>query len=145
MRTVKICLISIVILVAVVSLWVGAFAFRRVTEHRTGGQRSPMASSTTAREATRAPLRFDYKWKKDQFGVLMVADFTFHNDSARPIKDITITCTHSAPSGTEIDSNTRTIYEIVPARSSRVIKDFDMGFIHSQATSTTCKIDDYVM
>ena len=54
-------------------------------------------------------------------------------------------CTHSAPSGTEIDSNTRTIYELVPAGSKKVVKDFNMGFIHSQAASTYCQIVDYAV
>lgn len=90
-------------------------------------------------------VSFDYKWGKSAFDMVMEVDFTFTNRSPYPAKDITVTCTHFAPSGTEIDSNTRTIYEIIPAKGKKLIKKFNMGFIHTQATSTTCKIDNLEM
>jgi len=72
----------------------------------------------------------------------MEADFTIQNPTQYMIKDMEITCTHFAKSGTEIDSNTRTIYDTVPAKGKKVIKNFTMGFIHIQASSSSCKIAD---
>ncbi len=58
-------------------------------------------------------------------------------------KDVTITCTHYAPSGTKIDSNTRTIYEIIPAGRALRVTNFDMGWIHSQASKSAASVDDF--
>jgi hypothetical protein len=70
--------------------------------------------------------------------VTMTASFTIENKNAFPIKDVEITCHHFANSGTEIDSNTRTVYEIVPAKGSKRVNAFSMGFIHSQAAKSAC-------
>ena len=72
----------------------------------------------------------------------MQADFTIHNGGAVAVKDFEITCTHFGPSKTRIDSNTRTIFEIIAPGKTRTFKKFDMGFIHSQAVSTSCAITD---
>jgi hypothetical protein len=83
----------------------------------------------------------DYNWYKVGFNNIMEADFIINNSNPYPIKDIEIKCTHFSPSGTAIDSNTRTIYEIIPANKSKKFKGFSMGFIHSQAVSTNCTIE----
>jgi hypothetical protein len=79
---------------------------------------------------------------KEGFGNVMEATFTIKNDGEMPVKDIQVRCTHSAPSGTVIDSNERTIYEIVAAHKSRTFHDFNMGFIDSQAARSSCEISD---
>ena len=70
----------------------------------------------------------------------MEATFTISNSSDYDVKDIEIRCTHAAPSGTEIDRNTRTLYDIVQARSTRTFPKVNMGFIHSQASRSGCSV-----
>jgi hypothetical protein len=72
----------------------------------------------------------------------MVADFTVENNSSYNIKDLEITCHHFAKSGTQIDSNTRTIYDVVKAHSTKKFMKFNMGFIHSQAAQSSCAVKD---
>jgi hypothetical protein len=86
-----------------------------------------------------------YKWYKGGLDNIMLVDFEFVNPTPYAAKDISVTCTHYGPSGTEIDSNTRTIYEVVPPKGKKKINDFNMGFIHAQASSTVCKINDLEM
>lgn len=81
-----------------------------------------------------------FDWRKGGFENVMLADFTIKNGNDFPVKDITITCTHSGNSGTEIDRNTKTIYEIVKPRKKRTFHEVNMGFIHSQATQSRCKV-----
>lgn len=85
----------------------------------------------------------DWSWSKGGFDAVMIADFTFRNDNPFPVKDLTVRCIHSAPSGTEIDRNTRVIYEIVPAHGTKLVPHFSMGFIASQATSSRCSVIDF--
>ena len=85
----------------------------------------------------------DFSRSESAFGILMTATFTVSNRSKHDIKDIEIKCVHLAPSGTKVDSNKRTIYEIVKAGSARTFPEFDMGFIfHPQVESTRCGIQD---
>src|SRR5437764_358360 len=90
-------------------------------------------SAEDPKEAALREIKLDFKWSKSGFGNIMEADFTITNPTSYKVKDLEIECVHSAPSGTVIDSNTRTIYEVVEPRSKKVIKNFNMGFIHSQA------------
>jgi hypothetical protein len=73
----------------------------------------------------------------------MMVDVTIANGTDTPLKDIELTCTSSAPSGTVIDRNVRTIYEIV--KTKRRFRDFSMGFIAHQATRTSCEITDLAL
>lgn len=59
------------------------------------------------------------------------------------MKDIAVKCVQYGNSGTEIATNERTIYEVVKAKPTKTIRNFDMGFIHSQAAQGDCKITDY--
>jgi hypothetical protein len=85
----------------------------------------------------------DFKWGAE-YGVMTVS-LVFDNKGDYDVKDISLICRHAAPSGTAIDSNRRTIYEVVPARSKKAIREFNMGFIHSQAKRSGCAIDDLVV
>lgn len=115
--------------------------------------RAPSTSATTSTSTpapTRSPLAMakdatklvDYSWSTSAGGALMKADFVIKNEGAVAVKDLEIECTHFAPSGTRIDSNTRTIFEVVGPGQTRTFKNFDMGFIHSQASKTSCVISD---
>jgi hypothetical protein len=95
----------------------------------------------TPKEAAMKNTKLDFTWGK-KYDTLMQADFTITNRSYHEIKDIEIKCTHSAKSGTRIDSNTRTIFDVVQANSKRTFSDFDMGFIHSQVEKSHCAIVD---
>jgi hypothetical protein len=96
------------------------------------------------REKRRNPERYvelaNFTWSKGGFGSVMEANFVIRNPLEFGVKDIEITCVHAAPSGTEIDRNSRTIYEVFPAKSTKRIDDVNMGFIHSQARRSRCRI-----
>lgn len=81
-----------------------------------------------------------FEWKKEGFGSIMEADFSIRNNGTNDVKDIEIECTHYAESGTKIDSNSRTIYEIIKAGETKEFKAFNMGFIHSQAKRSVATI-----
>jgi len=85
----------------------------------------------------------DFTWSSD--GMIMTANFKVHNTTEHAFKDFEVTCDHSAPSGTVIDHNKRTIYEIVPANGTKSIRNFNMGFIDSQAKQSSCRITDLVV
>ncbi len=89
-------------------------------------------------------VQLNFKWEKGGFDNIMFADFTIRNPTSHPFKDFEVTCTHFSPSGTKIDSNTRTIYEVVEANATKKIRHFDMGFIQTQVKSSNCKITDLV-
>ena len=82
----------------------------------------------------------NFSWSKGKFGRVMRANFSIKNSLSWPVKDIKVQCVDSAPSGTIIDSNERTIYERIESKKTKRIKNFDMGFIHSQAARSGCTV-----
>lgn len=98
----------------------------------------PEIEAPRADESALSMTQLEFKGHKD--GGLLYVDFTVINNGSQQIKDIEIECVHNGKSGSRIDSNTRTIYDVVGPRSRKTFKRFSMGIIHSQATQTRCSI-----
>jgi hypothetical protein len=103
-----------------------------------------LAKREAEAELAHHPERFikieSFSWSKEDYGKVMIASFRLKNTSAKDLKDFVIHCRHAAHSGTEIDYNDKTIYEIVKAGSAKTVRSFDMGFIHPQAATSGCEI-----
>ena len=84
-------------------------------------------------------------WYRGGFDNIMLVNITLLNKGNRDVKDVEITCEHYSNSGTNIDRNQRVIYEIVPAKKTKSVKDFNMGFIHPQAAKTGCYISNLIV
>jgi hypothetical protein len=82
-------------------------------------------------------------WYKDAFDTIMMISFTLVNTNSFEIKDVEITCEGFGNSGTQIDRNVRTVYETVKAKGSKRMRKFNMGFIQSQVTKSSCAITDF--
>jgi hypothetical protein len=107
-----------------------------------GSTGSPVAtpSASNADQALRNVEIAKWSWQKGGFDSVMIATFTFKNNNDFPVKDVTVRCVHTAPSGTVIDDNTRTIYERIEPHKKHTVRDFSMGFIHSQANRSSCQV-----
>lgn len=128
------------IVTIILGLWLYGY-LSGISNTNTSQSNTPAA--VDAKESAAKDVKLEYSWKKEGFDNVMMANFTIKNNSNAQIKDIEITCTHFAKSGTRIDSNARTIYDVVPAKSKKLFADFNMGFIHSQAESSACSITNY--
>jgi hypothetical protein len=114
---------------------------------------SPSLVPASPELTSNGPLKFKagdvvivkWSWQKAGFGNVMEADFTIKNTTGNIVKDVEIKCVHTAPSGTVIDSNERTIYERWEPGETRTIIKFNMGFIHDQAKSSTVVIKNCVL
>ena len=74
----------------------------------------------------------------------MYASVTVFNKSEYAIKDFQISFKLFSNSGTELPSITSyTIYEIVPAKGRKFIREFKVGGILAAASSATCEIEDF--
>lgn len=130
------CIPGLIITIAVVAV-IGS-----LSDNSTNVSSSSYSQAKSQKQSALENVQLDFKWNKSGFGSVMEADFVITNNNSFPIKDIEITCTHFANSGTKIDSNKRTIFEVVSANKSKTMSDFNMGFIHSQAASSSCSISD---
>jgi hypothetical protein len=81
-----------------------------------------------------------FSWKKESFGTIMMATFLLRNYNPMPMKDIEVTCSSSGPSGSIIDTNSRTIFDVVQQKSYLQVDNLNMGFIRSEAVDTTCRV-----
>jgi hypothetical protein len=86
-----------------------------------------------------------YHGRKDELGMVLYETFTVKNDGPAAVKDLKIKCENEAPSGTALDSNTRIIYEIVPAHKTRTFANFNMGLINPQTSRSGCQIEDLAL
>lgn len=82
----------------------------------------------------------DFNWSKGGFGNVLEISITIQNAASFAIKDPVVRCEHSGASGTVMDSNERRIFEVIPANGSKRIKNFNMGFINSQASRSYCEV-----
>ena len=106
---------------------------------------TPAPTESPKEEALRQVEIVKWSWSKGGFDNIMMASFRVKNGYSRPVKDLEITCVHSAPSGTIIDRNVRTIYEVIGPGKTRRFPETNMGFIHSQASSSSCTVTDLVV
>lgn len=84
-------------------------------------------------------------WYRVGFGSVMTVTVKFKNTNAFAIKDIALTCTSYANSGTKLDVNRRVIFERIKAGGSLKVREFNMGFIHPQASGAECEITNLVV
>ncbi len=128
-----IAIVSLIIVNALSSI------FSAQTDRSAGiDQKAGNTVSQTPTEKAKNDVKLEYHWTKGGFGSVMEADFKIVNDSGIGIRDIEIQCDHFGNSGTKVDSNNRTIYEIVGPKTSRTFNNFNMGFVHTQAATTNC-------
>ena len=100
------------------------------------------AAALAAPDAAENPERFvriaAFDWSK---GIEdMQANFTLASALPFPVTDVEVVCTHFARSGVEVASARRTIETILPAHGRLEVRDFDMGTIHAQASSSGCRV-----
>jgi hypothetical protein len=93
------------------------------------------ASVSPEPQATKAYIKLaDFKCYHDGGEFLLGCNFKIRNDSDIPAKDVVIKCTGTARSGTEIDTNIRTIYETIEPHSVRTFNRFSMGMVDPQVS-----------
>jgi hypothetical protein len=97
----------------------------------------PPRSLTRPSNPASVPI-LHFSWRKDGRDAVMMATFRIRNTNPFPVKDIVIRCTHTAPSGTVIDSNARTVSQIIQPEADLWVRDMNMGSIHDQAANSTC-------
>jgi hypothetical protein len=131
-----------IFVILIVLIAIGSLGRKQTSVEQGTSTTPPPAPLLTPKEEALGQVKLDFEWSKGGFDNIMMVDFVITNPTAHRLKDITITCFLIAPSGTVIDNNVRTIYENVPPKGSKKISKFNMGFINSQATRSSCRVTD---
>lgn len=76
------------------------------------------------------------------YGVLK-GDFTLKNNNVFAVADVKIACSIYAPSQTVIKKYDFTIFDVIPAKSSKTIRGHNFGFFPDQGKSVSCSSDGY--
>lgn len=109
---------------------------------RTTGEYIPKNMRMRPPPSERDQVRIaDMTWSKTGFGTVMEATFKIRNANPHSVKDITILCELTAPSGTKVSRVTRTIYRRFDPGITNV-SEFNMGFISDQASNAGCIVTD---
>lgn len=81
--------------------------------------------------------------KKDGLGLGLKGTLLIKNDSAKDIKDFTVSCDYIAKSGTKIDSSEREFFEIVKAGQSVKINASMAMIVDDQVSTYNCKVTNF--
>jgi len=142
----KTSLLTWLVLILIV-LWAILKPLSTTTEHTTtkelnATEKAKMEALAIEKEKNlpKNLVDLDFQPSKGGFGNIMISDFTITNKNKFDIKDITIKCSQISNSGARLGKNEKTIYEIVPANKTKTFKKFNMGFMHSQTSSSACEI-----
>lgn len=100
-----------------------------------------LRKKAAAREAELSMVSVrEFKWRKDGFGTVLVATFKVENALSYDIKDVRLECRVRGASGTVVSQPSVTIYEAFPAQKWKLVRDFSVGFISSQASTANCDV-----
>jgi hypothetical protein len=97
-------------------------------------------SKQTSRYAGQRRRRRRTELAEIKLGRVVEGGFTLKNPNDVPIKDVDITCTVTAPSGTAIHHYRFTIFDIVPAKGEKVIKNYKFGYWPQQGERVGCRV-----
>jgi len=107
--------------------------FSDSSESTTNDSTSPTIEVKSSKEEALQLVSIEnFEWRKDGFGNILMANFIIKNGSKYTIKDIEVTCKSYANSRTELDTNSRKIYEIINANDTFKVEDFSMGWDRSK-------------
>lgn len=81
-----------------------------------------------------------FEWKKGGFDNVALIDFKITNNNPVTVKDIEVECDFYAKSGTKLDTNSSTIYDIIEPGKTKLFTDFNIGLINRQANGMDCRI-----
>ncbi len=106
-----------------------------------GSSSSPAAPDP--HEEALAKLKLEFDWKLGGFDNVILATFTVKNGNDFAVRDLQIRCEAFGKSGTRIDRNTRTIFDVVKAKGTKRLPEANIGFVNSQADKLSCQIIDF--
>ena len=79
-------------------------------------------------------------WTAGGFGTVGVMNVIITNENPYLVKDITITCSFSAKSGTLLSEKVHTIYDTIEPKKSKAFKNINIGFIDNQSARAGCSL-----
>lgn len=85
-------------------------------------------------------LTLEFNWSKGGFDSVMIGHFTIKSALQFEVRDIKIACVTAGASGTALSTVQQTIYDYVPAKSTKRFPNVNMGFINTQSASANCQI-----
>ncbi|HSA81258.1 MAG TPA: hypothetical protein VLE23_10570 [Geminicoccaceae bacterium] len=100
----------------------------------------PAAAEAREEHPERSVRIAAFSWSKALADQLIHADLTIESALPFALKAVEIACVQFARTGVEIDSDRRTIAELVPARGRLQVTALDLGPIHPRAGSSSCRV-----
>jgi hypothetical protein len=79
-------------------------------------------------------------WSLWWFGSVAVHTITIRNKARIDYKDVVIQASYYSSSDTHLSDNAETIYEIIPAGTTKTFRDITFWFVHSQVSKSTISV-----
>jgi len=132
---------KVAILILLIATWIWLIPKSSLTpEHSTTSSNQP--SFGPMRDGT-VEIVEPWSGGRSCFDTGLTVNLSIRNTNSFDVKDIVVHSSGTAPSGTHIDDNECTIYEVVKAGQTKKINGFDRGFLLSQVSNVGCEIRNY--
>ncbi len=116
------------------------YAFYRLSPAEIQAESDKKAAEECAQAPEKHLKVLQSNWQMDGFGAVAKHTVLVQNNCPIAVKDIEFCATYFAPSGSRIDSTTKTVYQRIPPKSALWMKF--SGFVNSQASSSSVKVKD---
>jgi len=116
---------------------IGALAL--VNNHQEQQAAAAPQSSVPVQRASLENVDLKVSWRKTSTN-MMIATIAVTNRNNYEVKDFNVECAMYTPGGAALGEARRTVYDVVPARTDRTFRDFNMGTIHGQANTARCNV-----
>jgi hypothetical protein len=82
------------------------------------------------------------RWRLDGFGSVLILAPTLQNTGQSEVRDIKLTCTLLARSGTTVGTVSHVVYDLLPAGKARSFPEVNLGFVNEQSAKLGCEVAD---
>lgn len=132
--------IALAALLGAALIGAGGYMFRPADENliKTGSikQAASPVLTTDPRTALNV-VKVD--WRREGFGFTAVADVAVRNNNSYSVRVDRINCRFLNADG-EMEDHSQGVYDIVQARTERLIRNVSLGFVSSDAKGVDCSV-----
>jgi hypothetical protein len=97
------------------------------------------------KETIRQQLKLEHFAWSAALGRIADVKFVLNNKSGYDVKDVEIECSFYGNSGTLLDNQTKTVFDIFKSKRRKKVPRLNMGIVDAQSRTCNCYVKDFVL
>lgn len=79
-------------------------------------------------------------WRRDGYGLAAVVDVAVRNNNTYSVRVDGIACRFRDKDSGKVEEHSQGVYDVVPARGEKVVKNVGLGFVNSELQGVGCNV-----